>query len=118
MDLIPQSDEVVFRIEKYGLSQPALLSFSHWHGKWWHCLPYLFFIDVVVLVFESDSSVLFVMPVIIPSDFWAEEEFFFFSRVLFFFGNGRNNRLLEETDVAGIIIALPWQSVLARLCGL
>ena len=58
-----------------------------------------FFIDVVVLVFEPDFSVLLVMPVIIPSDFWEEEEFFFFFVcVVSFLG-------MEETDAVGIIIA-------------
>ena len=65
-----------------------------------------FFIDVVVLVFESDSSVLLVMPVIIPSDFWAEEEFFFFfACVVSFLGMEETTVFLEGTDVAGIIIA-------------
>lgn len=51
------------------------------------------------MVFEPDFSVLLVMPVIIPSDFWAEEEFFFFFVcVVSFLG-------MEETDVVGIIIA-------------
>ena len=65
-----------------------------------------FFIDVVVLVFESDSSVLLVMPVIIPSDFWAEEEFFFFfTCVVSFLGMEETTVFLEGADVAGIIIA-------------
>ena len=65
-----------------------------------------FFIDVVVLVFESDSSVLLVMPVIIPSDFWAEEEFFFFfACVVSFLGMEETTVFLEGADVAGIIIA-------------
>ena len=46
------------------------------------------------------------MPVIIPSDFWAEEEFFFFfACVVSFLGMEETTVFLEGTDVAGIIIA-------------
>ena len=64
------------------------------------------FVDAVVLVLEPDFSVLLVIPVIIPSDFWVEEDFFFFFVcVVSFLGLEETTVFLEGADVAGIIIA-------------
>ena len=55
---------------------------------------------------EPDFSVLLVIPVIIPSDFWVEEDFFFFFVcVVSFLGLEETTVFLEGADVAGIIIA-------------